>query len=485
MIGVMIAIWLAFLAATLAQDRTNILLFTADDLHAESLGVYGGQPADLTPNLDRFAAQGMQFQRAHVNVAICAPCRAVIATGQLSHRSGALGFFKAKPGTPDMVTTLQQGGYLTGILGKLDHSTPTVAMKWDYAFDRPDLGDGRNPDVYHQRTVAFLERAKKESKPFYLMVNSHDPHRPYCNPDKLRKGAAMPSKVYRPEDVKVPGFLPDLPGVRAEMSHYLNSTRRLDDTFGKVLEALEGYGFADNTVVIFLSDNGIAVPFAKCNAWYHSSRTPFLVRWPKVIPAKSMNDREFVSVVDLFPTFMELTGLTGPEQLDGGSLVPLLKGGRDASRDHVFTQIDQKAGNDAVPMRAVQTADFAYLYNPFSDGQHRYRNNNEGLSMKAMDEAAKTDPAIAARIQLFRYRVPEEFYDLRNDPNGLINLIDRESHQPTISKMRKQLQEWMRNTGDPMLEALEHRDDRTVVDAAMLRAYGPPKAKKRKQAKKK
>ncbi len=84
----------------------------------------------------------------------------------------------------------------------------------------------------------------------------------------------MPSRVYKAAEVTVPGFLPDLPGVRQELAQYLNSTRRLDDTFGRVMQALDESGMADDTLVIFISDNGIAVPFAKCNAWFHSSRTP-------------------------------------------------------------------------------------------------------------------------------------------------------------------------------------------------------------------
>ena len=93
----------------------------------------------------------------------------------------------------------------------------------------------------------------------------------------------MPSRVYKPEEVDVPGFRPDLPGVRAELATYLNSTRRLDDTFGKVMQALKESGEADNTLVLFITDNGIAVPFAKCNTWFHSSRSPLLVRWPGMI----------------------------------------------------------------------------------------------------------------------------------------------------------------------------------------------------------
>lgn len=468
-----------------AAKRTNVLLFTADDLHAESLGVYGGKVPDLTPNLDRFAAQGMLFNRGHVNVAICAPCRAVIATGLLSHNSGAMGFMKARPETPDIVTAFQSAGYLAGILGKVSHSTPTAKMKWDYSFDQKDLGNGRNPRLYYEHCVAFFKRCKEENKPFYFMVNSHDPHRPYCNPDKLTRGAAMPSRTYQPDEVEVPGFLPDLPGVRAELAHYQNSTRRLDDTFGKVMQALEESGQADNTIVVFISDNGIAVPFAKCNTWFHSSRTPFLVRWPGQVKAGIRDDQHFVSAVDLKPTFLEITGVPGPERLDGRSIVPLLKGKAQTGRRFMFTQIDSKAGGDGVPMRCVQDAKFGYIYNPFSDGKHVYRNNNEGRTFAAMAAAAKTNPDIAARIDLFRLRVPEEFYDLENDPDCLHNLIGHTDYQGRIAGYRQRLESWMERTGDPMLAALQNKDDRAKVDAVMLKTYGPPKPKKKNKTNRK
>lgn len=462
-----------FLKSSSAADRPNILLFTADDLHAESLGAYGGKPANLTPNLDAFAAESLLFNKAHVNVAICAPCRAVIATGRYSHRSGAMGFMPANEDVPDIVTTLKQAGYHTGILGKVGHSTPKKGMIWDYSFDQKDLGNGRNPGLYYQRSVKFLEDCKAARKPFYFMVNSHDPHRPYCNPNRLTKGAAMPSKVYRPEDVTVPGFLPDLPGVRAELATYLNSTRRLDDTFGKVMQALKESGQADNTLVLFITDNGIAVPFAKCNAWFHSSRSPLLVRWPGVVKPSTRDDKHFVSVVDLFPTFMEATKTKGPEGLDGRSFLLLLKGETQQGRDHVFTQIDSKAGGAAVPMRCVQNENFGYIYNPFSDGKYWYRNNNEGQTMAAMNKAAETDPVIKARVDLFRHRVPEELYNLKQDPDCLHNLIDDDAHSETLKALQAKLVQHMSKTSDPMLAAFENRNDRAKVDEVLVATYGP------------
>lgn len=460
-----------------AAERPNILLFTADDLHAGSLGVYGGKPKDLTPNLDAFAAESMKFNRAHVNAAICAPCRAIIATGRYSHRSGAMGFMPAREDVPDIVNTLQAAGYHAGILGKVPHSTPKKSMNWDYAFDQKDLGNGRNPQIYYERAKTFLKECKDADKPFYFMVNSHDPHRPYCNPEKLTKGAAMPSKVYTAEDVDVPGFLPDLPGVRAELATYMNSTRRLDDTFGSVMQALEESGEADNTLVLFITDNGIAVPFAKCNAWFHSTRSPLLVRWPGRIQPGSVDDQNFVSVVDFFPTFLDVTKAAGPEGLDGRSFLPLLQGEKQEGREYVFTQIDSKAGGAAVPMRCVQNENFGYIYNPFSNGEYWYRNNNEGKTMAAMNEAAKTDPAIQARVDLFRYRVPEEFYDLKKDPDCLHNLIENPEYADQIKELQKQLVAHMKATEDPMLAAFANRDDRAKVDEVLNATYGNWKAK--------
>ena len=464
-----------------ANEKFNVLLFTADDLHGGSLETYGGKVKDLTPNLDKFAKQSMIFNKAHVNVAICAPVRAVIATGLLSHNSGAMGFMPTNPGVPEVSGIFRKAGFKTGILGKVPHSTPVPGMKWDYNFDIKELGNGRSPKLYYERSKKFFDMCKSAGKNFYFMVNSHDPHRPYCDANKLTKGAEMPSKVYKPEDVEVPGFVPDLPGVRKELAMYQNSTRRLDDTFGKVMQALEESGFAKNTLVVFMTDNGIAIPFAKCNTWFHATKTPFLFRLPGVVKENQRDNSHFVSAVDLLPTFLDLTGVEKPKRLDGKSILAILKGGTESDRDHVFTQIDSKAGGAAVPMRAVQNKKYGYIYNPFSDGKLVYRNNNEGLTMKAMNAAAKTNPAIAARVKMFRIRVPEEFYDLEKDPNCLNNLINNPEYKPIIAQLQAKLDKWMVETNDPMLEAFRNKNDRAKVDSVIEATYGKVKSKKKKK----
>lgn len=487
-ISVVCAVWVQ--AANAAQGDTqpplNVMLLTADDLHCQSVGAFEGEIPDLTPNLDKLASEGMRFFRAHVNAAICQPSRGVLGTGRYGHNSGVMGFMHMDRDIPTIMETLRGAGYLTGILGKVGHSTPKADYQWDFAHDQNELGAGRDPHIYYQYCQEFLQRCRKENKPFYFMVNSHDPHRPYHIPGKPIKGAVEPSRTYHPEEVPVPGFVPDLPGVREELSYYLNSTRRCDDTFGKVLQALQESGLASNTLVMFLSDNGIAIPFAKCNAYLASTRTPWIVRWPGVVKPGSVDREHFISGVDFFPTVLDALHLSTEEGLDGASFLPLLRGEAQAGRNRVFTQIDRKAGGDAVPMRCVQDAEFGYIFNPWSNGEHVYHNNNEGMTMKAMNEAATTDPFIADRVRVFRYRALEELYDLEADPDCLKNLVDDPGYRGQADRLRSELLTWMKRTGDPLTPAFENRENPEQVKQVLEQVYGKPteKGKRARQGEK-
>ena len=482
----------ALLVSPLFAEKkpVNILLITADDLGYEVLPFLGGSPKDIVPNLSKLASEGMNFHHAHVNVAICAPSRSIIATGRYGHNSGCFGFNKLPTKIPTVLDTFQKNGYLTGILGKVPHSTTDPTFTWDFAHDYGELNAGRSPKKYHDYAVEFLARCKKENKPFYFMVNSHDPHRPFHNPAKANKNWSTPSKLYSPDEVTVPSYLTDLPEVREEISHYYNSVRRLDDTVGKVLEALDKSGFAENTLVLFITDNGSAFPFAKANTYLAGTRTPFLVRWPGVIKPGSLDTEHFVANVDFFPTFMEATGLPKPNGLDGHSLVPLFKGEKQDNRKFVFTQIDYTNGGPAKPMRCIQNKQFGYIFNAFSDGKFAYRNNNEGRTFKAMQAKGKTDPAVQARVDMFRHRVPQEFYDLQKDPGCTKNLINSPEHAKNIAEFQKRLREWMVKTNDHNLPAFDVRDDpaKLAVEVAnypkLVKTPLPGKMKEKKKRKK-
>ncbi len=457
-------------------DRPNILLITADDMNWDAVGAYGCPVAGTTPNIDRLAAEGVRFAYAHVTIAVCQPSRSVIMTGRYPHRSGGEGFFHLRrPGIPVLPTLLREAGYRVGILGKVTHSTPYADFEWDMTYDMPDLGMGRNPSIYREHTEVFVRQAVTSHKPFFLMVNSHDPHRPFYGNDKAewyqegeRPAAMPPSRTFGPEDVTTPGFLVDLPEIRLEIAEYYNSVRRCDDTVGAVLDVLRQNGVEDDTVVVFLSDNGMAFPFAKTNCYLHSTRTPWIVRWPGVATPGSVDTEHFVSGIDLMPTLLDAAGVDPPSGMDGFSALPLLRGEKQNGRDLVFTQFHQTAGRRNYPMRCVQSKRYGYIFNPWSDGRRVFRNESQsGRTMAAMRAAAEDSECIAARVRLFLYRVPEELYDFQDDPDALHNLIDEPHCASELQSLRSELSRWMEATSDPALHSFRERHNREAVEAFM------------------
>ena len=436
----------------------NVLLITADDMDHGSLGVTGCKIPGISPNLDALAASGVRFEHAHVTSAICQPSRSVLMTGRYPHRNGAKGFEPIMEDVPTLGESLHKAGYLNGILSKVGHLTPHPKFCWDVVVLPEELSSGRDPGLYYKHTKSFLEQAKAAGKPFFLMANSQDPHRPFPGSEK-GTALARAARQYRPEEVEVPAFLPDgVPNIRKEVAQYFSAVHRCDETVGQILRGLKEIGFEDNTIVIFLSDNGMAFPFAKTNCYEASTRTPLIVRWPDRIKAGTINRGDMVSGIDLMPTVLDALELERVEGLDGHSFLPLLKGKEQDGWDKVFTFITSTAGRGDFPMRGVRTTKRSYIFNAWSDGKTEFRNESQGgLTWKAMLEAAEKDRKIAERVKLFRYRVPEEFYDLEEDPSELNNLIASPEHKGEIGKLRAAMLRMMESTKDPLLEAFKKR----------------------------
>ncbi len=481
-------------AADKRKKRPNILFITADDMNCDSTGCFGGQTPDITPNIDRLASEGMRFAHAHITIAVCQPSRSVLMTGRYPHRNGAEGFQPINTSVPTLQESLHKAGYLNGILGKVKHLAPIEKFKWDMVKDVGELGNGRDPKLYYKYAKNFFQQASNKGQPFFLMANSHDPHRPFHGSVQERnrfkqglKNIPAPSRVYRIEEIQVPGFLPDIPDVRKEMAQYYSSVRRCDDTVGAVMRALRESGQAENTLIMFLSDNGIAVPFSKTNCYLHSTRTPWIAAWPGKIKPGTLDNRHFISGIDFMPTVLDAAGLAQTKGMDGFSFLPILLGQQQAGRDKVFTQFHQTSARNRYPMRCVQNHKFGYIFNPWADGERVFKNESQsGLTFKAMRAAAKTDPKIAARVKLFQYRVVEEFYDLANDPDALHNLSDDLRYQKELDKMRKELLKWMKRTNDPASKALENRNSPEALKKFMAEQddRAGKKQKKRKNRKK-
>lgn len=450
--------------------RPNVVWIVADDMNWDTPGCFGGTAPDITPNIDRLAAEGMRFWHAHANVALCTPTRSVMLTGLYSQNNGAEGFQRIHSGTPTLPAILNEAGYLCGTIGK--PLSQQELFRWSVTYRWQGAGDedrwGRDPAVYRRFSGRFFETAKASNQPFFLMASSHDPHRPFAGGKATRQHdeRAPASRTFRADEVRVPGFLPDLPDVRKELADYCTSVRRLDDMVGAVLDELAKARLVDNTIVVFMADQGMQFPSAKVNCYPHSTRSPWIVRWPGHVKEGSVDRAHMVSAVDLQPTILEAVGLPPARPADGRSFLPLLRGQTQSNREYVFTQLYHIHGKNPYPMRSVLTKRFAYIFNAWSDGQRRFPSARfGGLTFRAMQRAAESDTATAARVRHLELRSVEEFYDLRTDPNCLTNLLgdgrgDKRQlpeHQEQIDHLRAKLREWMVKVKDPALEAFDNR----------------------------
>lgn len=457
--------WDQVRAALRPERRPNVLLITADDLNRSSVGAYGCKVAGITPNIDRLAAQGIRFDHGHVNIAVCQPSRAVMLTGRYPFSNGARGFEAIAEGVATLSGTLHEHGYLTGIFGKTRHVKPDQAFRFEVSVPRAQLGEGRSPARYAAAMRGFLERKKRSGKPFFLMANTHDPHRPFAGSvqeqrQKRRRKRAFPPapRTLTPAEVPVPGFLPQLDKVHEEIAQYFTSVHRGDAVVGALLEELDKAGLADDTLVLFVSDNGMALPFAKTNCYLHSTATPFILRWPGRIAKGQVDARHMVATVDWMPTVLDAVGLPQVGGIQGRSFMPLLRGEREFGRDEVLTFFYKTSGKRAYPMRGLQTRRLGYIVNAWADGQTRFRNESmSGLTFRAMQRAAAEDAAIKARVELFLLRTREELYDFSSDPDALQNLAGTPAASEDLRAMRERMQRFLARIEDPDAALFESR----------------------------
>jgi N-sulfoglucosamine sulfohydrolase len=463
-------------AAAQQITRPNILLITVDDMNYNTVGVFGSPVAGITPNIDRLAREGMMFRHGFVQAGASQPSRGTLLTGLYGYNSGVEGFNFIPEDSPvrSGFEILQQAGYYTGIMAKLGHCFPKRSGlgKVDMSVSEDDLVAGRDPAKYYQYSVEFFNRTKGSGKPFFLMANSQDPHRPFWGSveeqNRRNTGKTMygdnptpyPSRIIEEEELNgVPLFLPDLPDIRVELTQYYNNVRRADDIVGEVLRALEESGMADNTLIVFLSDNGMSFPFSKTNCYLNSNKTPLIIKWPGVVEPGRVEEEAMVSAVDFIPTVLDITSLkTPPYKLDGVSFKDLLYGKKWNGPEYVYTFFEANSGGNAETMRSIQNRDFAYIFSPWSDGERIFKSETTaGLSFKAMQREAPNNAAIARRVEFFQYRAVEEFYDLRTDPDATVNLVNDPAYAGEVSKFRGAMEAKMRSTGDHALEAFNNR----------------------------
>lgn len=401
------------------------------------------------------------------------PGRNVMWSGCYPHNNRVEGFYQVKdPPRRHLVDFMKSAGYFTAIRGKTRHSTPYSPYAWDAVLDTDADGKAyhiKDPRSYGESTGRGIAQARAAGKPFCLVVNVSDPHKPFYSQQRGNRTFVdphRPTRVFTPDEVPVPGFLFDDPVVRKELSLYYSSVRRADDCVGEILKALKQSGEEDQTVVIFLSDHGMPLPFAKTQLYHHSTHTPLAIRWPGVTTAGQQDTQHMVSAVDLLPTILEIAGVKEHDAMDGRSFAAVVRGEVQQQREFVVKEYNENAAATREPMRAVQTKRYLYIYNPWSNGERVFRTATTGTqTYRRLAELAESNQDLAARLAMYRHRVVEEFYDVKEDPDCLINLVDSPRHQKLVQQQRSRLLSWMESSKDGMLAIYRDRENVEMREA--------------------
>lgn len=429
--------------------QPNILLFIADDCTFRDLGCYGGVNVE-TPNIDRFAQEGMQFTRCFQAAPMSSPTRSCLYTGIYPVKSGAYpNHTFVKPGTKSIVQHLSPAGYLTALLGKT-HISPKEAFPFNYL---GDTGDELDFDKMDQ----FLAETIQKKQPFCLYVCSHQPHAPFTQGD--------PSK-FNPEKIQLPPYFIDTRETRNEFVKYLAEINYMDAEFGKSLDLLKKYGLSENTIVVFTSEQGNQFPFAKWTCYANGLQTGFLFRWPGKIKAGSRSDA-MIEYVDVAPTFIEIAGLKVPETIEGKSFLQVLAGKENTHKKYVYGLQTTRGiiqGSDHYGIRTIRSEKFRYILNltPEATFQNIVTSGTGtgGQFYKSWITKAATDSLASHLVYKFQHRPAEELYDVVNDPLEMNNIADDTQYANIKKELKEKLLKWMEQQGDKgqqtEMEALEH-----------------------------
>lgn len=431
-----------------AIKRPNILLVHCHDL-GQFLHCYGVKTVQ-TPNLDRLAAEGVRFARSFCTNPGCSASRASIFTGRWPHSNGVMGLCHANfawdlnPDERHLAQILHDAGYAATAVGVI-HETASDFKRCGYerhirqALARPAT----------DAAIELLQEFRaKPDKPFFLAVGFIEPHRlPYREPawpGALPGDHTFPGPALEPDDslgVDVPGYLRSTPGTRRELAGLQGAVRHVDTQFGRLMAALKQARLEDNTLVVFTTDHGIAMPRAKCGLYEPGVQVALLLRLPG---RKGWHGgivrEEMISNIDYLPTLLELVGAAVPARVQGRSFAPLLDGKPYQAREEIFTELTYHDYYD--PRRAIRTQTHKLIVNfttapAFMDPSQCWR--------PPSDVAAPQNHAVA-------YHPHVELYDLAKDFWEQTDVAARPEYATIRAELLQRLRQHLVDTKDPIMQ---------------------------------
>ena len=432
-LAILVSLFFLSFQVTYSQQRPNIILIIGDDISWDDLGCYGNAGID-TRNLDRMAREGLRFTNVFVTSSSCSPSRSSIITGRYAHNTGAAELHTPLPSHltffPEL---LKKSGYYTAHAGKW-HEGPHTKR----AYDTLIAGDA-NGDGGEKQWINLLNNRPKD-KPFFFWFAPFDAHREWQ--------AYKENESHKAADVIVPPTLTDNEDTRSDLVAYYNEIGRLDTYIGNLERQLQWQGIRDNTIVIFMSDNGRPFPGSKTRLYDSGVKTPFIIKWPKGITQPGSVCQSLVSSIDIAPTLLEIANVAVSPSMQGKSFAALMKEPATKFRNYVFTEHnwhDYEAYE-----RAVRTAEFLYVFN----GRPALANQGpldavNSPSFQGLVKAKTNGNLTPIQRDVFvTPRPAEEFFNVAEDPLQQTNVMTNTKYVNDIRKLKKILKQWQSKTGD-------------------------------------
>jgi N-sulfoglucosamine sulfohydrolase len=484
----LIAALIGLFPSLAAAAPRNVVLFVTDD-QSQDMGCYGNSVIQ-TPNMDRIAQAGTRFTHAFCTTASCSASRSVILSGLHNHANGHYGHehayhkFNAYTNIVGLPVYLSKAGYRTASCGKYH-----VAPKSVFAFDEFIGGNSRSPIEMANNCQELIE--SDSDQPFFLYFCTSDPHRgggeatelPYepnrfGNPSPDAKGyPGIEEVIYDPADVVVPGFLPDTPTCRAEIAQYYQSVSRIDQGLGRLIEILTEAGKWDETLFIYISDHGIAMPGAKTTVYEGGMRSPCLVRNPYNEKRGVVSD-VMISWIDITPTILDFAGVLNPQSgtvkrpilanidqpergtqqtnqvkqgtFHGRSFLPTLEQEHTDGWDTVYASHTFHEIQMYYPMRVVRQRQYKLIWNIAHPLSFPFASDLWAApTWQAQYKLGPDAPYGAKTVDSYMHRPQFELYDVQADPHEGHNLADDPQHKALLAEMIKELKAFQARTNDP------------------------------------
>ncbi len=452
----LLALFTGLTALASAAPKPNVLFLLSDDHSYPFLSCYGDTNVK-TPTLDKLAAEGMKFHRFFTTAPQCVPSRASLMTGRSPVAARITRFSSPLPKDEIIFPQLlrEQAGYYTGICGRSFHldgsggkgDTGIGEILTEHQMrtfeDRVDFLQGCPDAQVAAQLEAFLDK-KPEAKPFFMWANFSNPHHAWNAPAAFRPD---------PASLKLPAHWPDLPGMREQLADYCAEVNQLDQTIAGVLQVLVKRHLMEQTMIVFIGDNGVALPHGKGSLYDPGSNVPCVVRWPGHVKAGT-ESRALISGEDLAPTLLAAAAVAVPTKISGVSFLPLLQGESFTPRKHLFVErgphgsapVTQNMTNNGYDLsRAVRSDRYKFIYNCTPWIPYAPVDSAGGAAWQQI-AAAHEKGALSLGANATYFTTPRpvyELYDLETDPSELNNVSGKAELVEVESSLRRAMAEKM------------------------------------------